>query len=345
MARGKKAAFSLLALLLGTAAVLSLAVVSLHLYLTYRTPRPGAAGQQAEARIYGKLLMPAAAPRLRALQWPMLRPDAHVEFGGREVTTNSLGFRDLPQTVEKGEDVFRIVVIGDSYVYGQGVARVRDIYPYRIGLKSVGDRDLEVLLMGYCGADLIVYHAMFHDLALRLDPDAVLVTLVSNDLEDRTGRQASCLPGALRKLLGWSPALTAEAERRCNVLTGHYERKLKEQFDPASESFRKEYAALADMKAEADRRGIDLFAFFFHFQPGAYMEETYREMAASLDIPYASLYPVAERMLASGGKSIGDFTVSPADGHPSELAHDLAGGIVTELLEGHYGLPGDDGKE
>jgi len=340
MGRARQAAFSLLALLFGTAVAVFVVAVALHLYLTHRSPDPAVAEKQAEARVYGKLLMPAASPRLKALRWPMLRPDRRVEFGGREIATNALGFRDLPQAVEKGGDAFRLVVIGDSYVYGQGVASVYDIYPHRMGLEEVGGKDLNVLLMGLCGADLVVYHAMFHDLALRLDPDAVLISLVSNDLEDRTRRQASCLPATLQKLLGWSPALTAEAERRCNVLTGHYAEELKNQFDPASENFRKGYVALADMKAEADRRGIDLFAFFFQFRPGAYMEERYREMTASLDIPYASLYPVAERMIASGEKTVGDFTVSSADGHPNEFAHDLAGKVVAELLEGYYGLPG-----
>jgi len=345
MGRAKGAVFSFLALLLGTAVVVSVTALALHLYLTHRPPAPGDAGRQEEARIYGKLLMPSLTPRLKALRWPMLRPNVRVEAGEKKILTNSLGFRDLPQTAEKDEDAFRLIVIGDSYVYGQGVASVHDIYPYRIGLDGVGGKDLNVLLMGYCGADLIVYHAMFHDLALRLDPDAVLITLVSNDLEDRTRRQAACLPDALQKVLSWSPALTAEAERRCNLLTGHYAEELKRQFDPASGSFRKEYTALADMKSEADRRGIDLFTFFFQFRPGAYMEEAYREMAASLDIPYASLYPVAERMLSSGEKNVDDFTVSSADAHPNEFAHDLAGKVVTELMEDYYGAPGGGERE
>jgi hypothetical protein len=345
MGRAKQTVFSLLAVLLCIAVVLPLTAVVLHLYLTHKSLAPEDAGLQNEARVYGRLLMSPLAPRLKALRWPMLRPNASASVEEMEVRTNSLGFRDLPQATSKDEDAFRLVVIGDSYVYGQGVASVYDIYPYRIGLNEVGEKDLSVLLMGYCGADLIVYHAMFHDLALRLDPDAVLVTLVSNDLEDRTGRQAACLPGTLQKALNWSPALTAEAERRCNNLTGHYSKELKRQFDPDSESFRKEYSALADMKAEADRRGIDLFAFFFHFRPGAYMEATYRDMASSLDIPYASLYPVAERMIGSGEKKVSDFTVSSADGHPNEFAHDLAGKVVAEFLEGYYGLPGGGEKE
>lgn len=325
---------------LGTLGALALLLGAAEAFLRFRPLSREERNLRDEGVAYGRLIMPAQTPRLAGLGWVALRRDTSVQAGALRRETNNLGFRDLPHPASKPAGVFRLVVIGDSYVYGQGIDRVTDIFPHRLGLDRIGGRPLEVVLMGYCGADLLLYNAMFQELAFPLEPDAVLLSLVSNDLENRTAPPAPCLPAGVAALLRATPRVRAEAERRCNVLTRHYERQLVRQFDTGTESFRKERAALAEMKDVADRRGIDLLAFFFHPRPDPLgMDSVFRDLTASLEIPYASLVPAAERLL-EGGMRPADFDVSRFDGHPNERAHALAAEVVTGLLRARYPASG-----
>ena len=52
--------------------------------------------------------------------WVMLPRDEHYTYE-KFVKLNSLGFRG-PEVSSKGKNEYRILAIGDSHVYGQGVA-------------------------------------------------------------------------------------------------------------------------------------------------------------------------------------------------------------------------------
>lgn len=101
---------------------------------------------------------------------------------------NNLGFRDRPVSIQKPENVFRVVVIGDSIVMGFGVEDFesfpRDLE--QILKPQVVDpkmKHFEVINMGIQGYSSPQYLALLQEEALKLNPDLVIVTIYpSNDL-------------------------------------------------------------------------------------------------------------------------------------------------------------------
>ncbi|MDH3638751.1 MAG: SGNH/GDSL hydrolase family protein [Gammaproteobacteria bacterium] len=99
-----------------------------------------------------------------------------------DIRLNSLGFKDVEFGAKKG-DVYRIVALGDSFVYGN--------VPYRNNFLTVLEENLagigkyEVLNMGIPGIGPSDYLSLLVREGLLLDPDAVLVSFfVGNDITE-----------------------------------------------------------------------------------------------------------------------------------------------------------------
>ena len=54
----------------------------------------------------------------------------------KNVTLNSLGYRDFEYSLERPNNTFRILMLGDSMTFGSGIDKISDTYP----------KQLEVLL-------------------------------------------------------------------------------------------------------------------------------------------------------------------------------------------------------
>ena len=105
-----------------------------------------------------------------------------------KVRTNNLGLRGKDIFLEKQENVFRILMLGDSMTFGWGVEdeqtvsallekRMNDLLP---------DKRIEILNAGLSdGYSPDSYYAFMRDVGLRLQPDLVIVNLFPyNDLSD-----------------------------------------------------------------------------------------------------------------------------------------------------------------
>jgi hypothetical protein len=97
----------------------------------------------------------------------------------RVVTINALGHRDaLDRTVDKGDDVFRIVCVGGSNTYGASVSD-HETWPVRLEeeLTARTGRDIEVWNLGVSSYVLQQKLAMARRAIERYSPDLVLVQL------------------------------------------------------------------------------------------------------------------------------------------------------------------------
>lgn len=96
------------------------------------------------------------------------------------VRINNLGFRDRETQLEKSHAV-RVVVIGDSFVYGWGVA-LEDTWVKDIERRlREGGRDIEILNLGVPGFGPSQYADTAEDVIPLLNPDIVLVGLLQGD--------------------------------------------------------------------------------------------------------------------------------------------------------------------
>ena len=151
--------------------------------------------------------------------WPMFRP--HAEFtlaydsnprgyfdegNGLTYRLNGHGFRGREVPKEKPEGVFRIMVVGDSFTFGEGV-RLEDTFVVgmeRILRAEVGENvEVQNFGLGAWGTRS-EYHYLVKE-GLSFDPDLVVVIFTPNDAEYAGGldiwqdfRAAYEAPAALR---------------------------------------------------------------------------------------------------------------------------------------------------
>lgn len=99
--------------------------------------------------------------------------------------TNARGFRDRDYTEEKPDNVFRILVLGDSTTAGNGVNRVERTYTKRLeallNRRHRTNRVFEVLNMGVGGYHTLQEAETLREKGRAFDPDVVFMTFCLND--------------------------------------------------------------------------------------------------------------------------------------------------------------------
>ncbi len=113
-----------------------------------------------------------------------LRPKIEVTHQGVIVKTNSDGFRDREYPGGKGPNVVRIVGIGDSNMFGWGVAQDKNflsVMERRLN-KQYPRRIWEVINTGTPGYNTFMKVEALRTRALKYKPDVVLVQHTINDL-------------------------------------------------------------------------------------------------------------------------------------------------------------------
>lgn len=101
---------------------------------------------------------------------------------GAELNTNSLGFRGSEWSLDKNENTYRIALIGDSFAFGFGVS-FSDTFGEQLSriLNDQSDTKYEVLNFGVNGYNTIQEKSVLTNVALKYNPDMVILFPVSND--------------------------------------------------------------------------------------------------------------------------------------------------------------------
>lgn len=99
--------------------------------------------------------------------------------GGYPVCTfehNSLGFRDVEPSPEKNGRQ-RVLAIGDSFMWGDGIASNAETLPYRLraDLEAAAPGRYEVVAAAYPGIGVYAYHRFVTALQPELRPDIVVI--------------------------------------------------------------------------------------------------------------------------------------------------------------------------
>ncbi len=113
--------------------------------------------------VLGWVLQPGASYRYQM-------PEATVS-----VTYNSEGWRDLEHTVKKPDGVFRILVLGDSFMEASSV-ELNDAFHRRVEeLARAAGHDTEVINLGVAGYGTLQEYLVFRDIGRLYEPDLVLL--------------------------------------------------------------------------------------------------------------------------------------------------------------------------
>lgn len=112
-----------------------------------------------------------------------LKPNVKTKCGGHPVAINSDGFRGKEYAIQKGNNTYRIVVIGDSVAFGKPLP-LENTLPSRLeaALNNMcAQKKFEVLNMGIEGYNSIQELEMLRTKGLKYSPDLVIVYYCFND--------------------------------------------------------------------------------------------------------------------------------------------------------------------
>lgn len=179
----KKIAFTAVTLLLVAAPGWILLELAYRTY--YSIPFTGGVIGEGEARLPEDGGDPEYLSRFRRSQNPILfyEPNPGVKSGVYSI--NSAGFRDRDYAKAKDPSVFRIVMLGDSIVWGHGL-ELQDTFAKQLEslLNEVSDQKFEVLNFGVSGYSTQQEVELFRVKAKEYDPDLVIVGYCLNDFEE-----------------------------------------------------------------------------------------------------------------------------------------------------------------
>ena len=139
------------------------------------------------------------------------------------VTYNSEGWRDLEHPIQKPKGVFRILVLGDSFMEAYSVG-LNDSFHRRVDELVRGwGYETEVINMGVAGYGTLQEYLVFRDRGRRYEPDLVLLGFFDlNDLIDNSLELSSMLkPEGITTLA--RPFLDPNEPTRWTIIPGDFE--------------------------------------------------------------------------------------------------------------------------
>lgn len=145
-------------------------------------PYTGTCGAEAEQSLFGAIVKPSTTPRLVY----ELKKGIDTCYYGARTRTNQDGLRGPREYARpKPEDTYRIMLLGDSQTFGQGV-EFEETYGQVLetALRArVPDRPIEVINTGVGGYNLYQEAAYLEHTGVSYEPDLILVLFIQNDLD------------------------------------------------------------------------------------------------------------------------------------------------------------------
>ncbi len=279
------------------------------------------------------------------------------ELGRDLVKLNSFRAREREPSRTPAPSTYRIVVIGDSYTFGQGIpveTRLTNRLEHRLQREGF---DVEVLNFGYNGTGLN-HHVRKLGITLDLNPDFYLVQWTPNDFESHPSASGIHRPRPLN-LIPWSLNKYHYYYHRHSVLyylmnsgwhrfqytiglTESYASYMTRRFGDADSTDSK--VAIRDFRnlVAAARKnnipiGIVLFPQFVPELSGpeypfSFLHERVLGHCTALGVTCVDLRE-AYRPHADGIRSL---TVNQFDGHPSGFANEIAARAVLDVFGPHW---------
>lgn len=261
---------------------------------------------------------------------------------------NSQGYRDVEHAVAKPASTYRILGLGDSYLFGQGV-KFEDICLTKLGRilqKNSPHTQIEVINTGISGYNSGNERDLLEHVGLNYKPDMVIVHFVLNDVEDdeklppKGGIKIDFFheyltivqqPDTLSRyshLWGWSRQRYLR-----NVAGKRYIDYCIRNYRQDNSGFQRCRSELLDIQRICNKNNIKLlvvvFPFFYNLSnqyPFQIIHDQLQKSCAEAGIAILDLLPYFK---AYNGP---ELWVHPVDQHPNEIAHDIAAQAISKYL-------------
>ncbi|MCZ6464572.1 MAG: SGNH/GDSL hydrolase family protein [Proteobacteria bacterium] len=266
------------------------------------------------------------------------RPSQSVHLMGVDVVTNSHGFRSAEVTLEKPEDVYRVMLLGDSLTLGWGV-EVEEIFARHLedGLRQrlTGPgrvREVQVINTGVGNYNTDQEVAFFEARGRAFQPDLVILNYFINDAEP-TPRKKS--PFLLQySYLGMSLWGRLDLFKRLYLTQNDFSNYYPGLYEEDQAGWRRARDAMGRLARLAEENGFGLVMFLLpelHAVGPQYgFEEIYdRVRAAALAAGVPHVFDLSPAFAREQPETL---WVSMDDAHPNAKAHAiLARGMHDEL--------------
>jgi len=273
----------------------------------------------------------------------LLRNDIVNWTWGHRVINNSYGFREREFEIPKSENVYRIMVLGDSITWGAGLApeqRYTNILEKMLNEIST-DKTIEVLNFAHAGAPTVTERDTLKRLQHIVDPDLIIVGFCLNDPQPRSQNysieraRVNDLYHAIASLrhIGLKNTYSFLINRLDSLgsrlgAMPTWQEALNRTYNKKSDEWKEFKRALSDISAIADKRHIP--------SPVMVLLITGIAKDKKFDPFYTKWFHQVRDMAIQNGfvvvnpeKSfineilLRDIPVNPKDGHPSEKCHQI----------------------
>lgn len=270
----------------------------------------------------------------------------------RPVAINSVGLRGPEYAREVPPGTRRILAMGDSQTFGNGLDRP-ETWPALLEADlSAADpgRRWQVLNAGISGTDTWQHAEWLRQLAARIEFDAVVLGFYVNDVTPRYEPvPAQEITNTFQKRLGYWLKRSAlftllwqlwkQHEGPAAKVALHEHHILDGEPDEVVDrGWQEVERSLAEMKQLCDARGVPLLLVVIPrrdqvdgSEPGTAYNRRIAEIAAGLDIPTVDALPALREAYARHGRAL----FIPWDGHNTGLANQV---IAKTALDAHRGL-------
>ncbi|MFQ5500803.1 MAG: SGNH/GDSL hydrolase family protein [Phycisphaerae bacterium] len=260
------------------------------------------------------------------------------ESGRVTYRLNRYGMRGPDWSEETLPDHFRVVCLGDSITFGEGV-RIEDTYPARLerGLSALlPNRHVEVINAGVQGYGTLDEIAFYLLRCARFKPDVVTLGFFLNDAtrSQETIRQNEARTRAWKPsgLSAFSRVWEILSRRRAaSLLQAEYFATTRAGF--ASSGWEDCKEALRGMKRISREDGFRFVVVVFPILwelDGAYPFEDLHTLIADACREYGIEH--IDLLDTCRGRRAESLWVHPTDQHPNEIAHRLAAERITRHL-------------
>ena len=281
------------------------------------------------------------------------------------MTINSLGLRGDEIPAKKPAGTCRILGIGDSFAFGDGV-KDEDTFLHRLQMQlnaaTPGKKPFEVLNAGVQGYNTRDEVLNLEHRWLALEPDVVLIVFYINDAYNdgvilNAGQELEIYqskpPGLAQYSYLWDLAQHRyQSHRAAKTLEKFYHTKYfsdPESFFKSEEAFNVDWtvcdAALERAAQLARTRkfklGLVMFPELYQLDddyPFGAIHKLVGEACRRREIPFLDLFDTFR------GRKPESLWVHPCNHHPNEIAHALAATAVEQFVREQFLKPAPGGK-
>jgi hypothetical protein len=257
------------------------------------------------------------------------------ENNGLTYRINEHGFRGPSYPLSKPDGTHRVVLLGDSFTFGEGV-RFDHTFGERLErLLDRGSKAVEVLNLGVSGARTSTEVSYLRQRGLALEPDLVLLVYVLNDAaaggldlwEDFRHQYEK------RWLRGSYLASYLYARVGRSVMGKRYIDELIEAANAKTEKWRWSMRLLLEARRLSVETGskfaVIIFPFMYQLDDGYPFREFHQRI---FDYCRSHQIEVLDLLGSFSGREDRDLWVHPSDQHPNEIAHEIAAEGIGEFV-------------